>query len=338
MDGKEDFMKLKLESFENMAILVATETIQAEDCRILLAGVERLVELNRKWTLIDLSRAQLDSEAHAILVGSVKAGAPPEENSVQLHWLGGPTEFCRFESLDAILDEFNFKEFRDLSKKIDLQAQKESLEVLINARKRVRNLVEESKKEIPSIENEYITMNRNLRTAQSQLINRLLDPVYSDFAQISVLPSNEVEAIQFALCPTNTPTEAQNSEGDSHSNSSTLKNTFATRSRDGAVYNPHNLAQHIEALQSDLKALKAVAGEKFVDGADRAVSLLMENDIIRARIKEVRDVWLRQLEKDADINKVDFENGYVKFVHQDLKTQPNTPDPDRSKLLPKKAV
>lgn len=302
-------MKLRLESFENMAILIASESIQIDDCRVLLAGVTKLTELERDWILIDLSRALLDSDSQQLLVASAPSLSKFTTDTKQLHWIGGPSEIGRFEDLESILDSLKFKELRELSVKIDLQLQKESLVTLLDARNRLRLLIEEKNKKISAFETETIALNRALRGAQTQMINRLLDPVYSDFSQIPAVGHDKIEQLINTLKIDSPKTSVRN--GDK-----TIGSNAARSQHNKSIYNANNLADHIEILRSEIKELKNQAKEKFLEGADRAVSLLMENDIIRSRIKEVRGVWLRQLEKDLQINEVDFSSAYSAVVEK----------------------
>ena len=286
-------MKLKLESFEKIAILVARGALAPEDVRVLLAGVSRLARLGRPWVLVDLSGAQADAEAEAMLT----KGIENHPTGTELRWIGAIPGLCEFATLEDALDQLKFRELRELGVKVDLMLQKESLVALLAARDRVRALVEEQAMPLEKIEADYVSLNKMLRSAQTAIINRVLDPVLSDLPDEPRAAPESLARLTGAESRRVVPTASG-------------VPVVATGENAGrSPYDATNLSEVIRALRVELKELSQKSAAPFIEGADRAVSLLMENEVLRARIEEIRGAWIRQFKVELILTREDFASG-----------------------------
>lgn len=305
-------MRLRLETFDKISILYVYRTVSFVDANILAAGVSKLATLGRRWIFIDLGRAMLDVPAGEFLKKHAKDF---KVNNVDIHWIGNFSELCVYEELTDALAEIGIKEFKTLSDKIDLEMREESLTHLLDARKRMLFEMDTNKRTIESMETEYLETNRNLRAAQTQLINRFLDPVFAELWSEPL--AGEMAIAQFEAVLGNKEPPTTISEADSDTDATTVPEQPQAISEPFDPYLPKSLKDMIAQLRLSIKELQKEAKKKILDGkGDRCVSLLLENDVIRERIQEIRDAWIHALESDSRVTDQDFGNGFQPLLQK----------------------
>lgn len=295
-------MRLRLETFDKISILYVSRTVSYFDANVLAAGVSKLATLGRRWVFIDLGKAMLDAPAGLFLAKHSKEN---KTKGVDVFWIGSFSELCMYEELTDALDAIGIKEFKALAEKIELEMRHETLVQLLDARKRVLFELSENKKTIESIEGEYLEANRNLRTAQTQLINRFLDPVFAELW--SEPPAGEKAIAEFEAVLGNKGQEDRPTE---QNEVEAIPKTFDP-------YLPKSLKEISAHLRVSIKDLQKEAKKKILEGkGDRSVSLLLENDVIRERIQEIRDAWVQALECDSRVTDHDFGSGFQPLLQK----------------------
>jgi|GEM_PF-4526955 len=295
-------MRLRLETFDKISILSVSRTVSVFDSSVLAAGVSKLAKSGRRWIFIDLGKAMLDLQASQFLVEYAKQEKPSD---VDVHWVGNFSELCVYEELTDALDEIGIKDFKALAEKIEIENRHETLVKLLDARGRLLLEVNERKKTIESVESYYREANRNLRAAQTQLINRFLDPVFAELWSEPLAGEKaiaEFEAVLGKLDPKGPSLEVKEP---------------GVNAKPFDPYLPKNLSELSSQLRSRVKELQKEAKNKILDGkGDRSVSLLLENDTLRERIHEIRDAWIQALECDSRITNQDFESGFQPLLQK----------------------
>jgi flagellar biosynthesis GTPase FlhF len=306
-------MKIRLETFENLFILSVRQTVSTAEARILIAGISKLVSLGLEWVIVDLSHAMLDDTVIPKIDEAMEIHKKDPTSKTKVRCAGTFPTFCDFDDLSDALENSKVKDFREVSTKIELEENRENLKRILSAREVVTDYIEVKLQKIEDIQVNYIHMNRNLRAAQTHLINRLLDPVFADFWTEEKSPSSSKSELDTYLgisAPLLNPTvESIPEPARSSDNLLEVKPL--------SLYEATHLPDLLSEIRQEILGLQKQTRKSFYDGkADRCVSLLMENVLIRERIREVKEAWIQKLVGDSELTAEDFENGFSKMIRK----------------------
>lgn len=295
-------MKLRLDSFAKAFVLRVERTLTEADARVLVAGVQKLRGMDRKCILIDLSEALPCARALETMRAYAGSARGEKDAVARLVWAGPLREFCEFESPEEFFEREGSHEAREIAAMIDLENRVTDLTRLTEARALVADRLGESPAShaLEAMEKEFSAMNRGLRAAQTLIINRFLDPVFSELWHEP--PASEEDATRFeAHLLGGTPEDA----GDP----AETERGAAEPAAD--PYRACDLAKVVADLHGRLRELQAETRRKFMGGkADRVVSLVLENGTTRRRISEIKEAWIASLERDVAMTESDFSAGY----------------------------
>jgi hypothetical protein len=241
-------MKLALELFDRASLLTVGGSMTEWDASVVCAGVRKLLERDSVQILVDLSNALPSPQSMELFR---KLQHP------RLIWIGASDELGGYADRETWIESQTQPELKSLATCLDLRVKKDSLQGLALAREKIRHLHEEKKRPLSEIEAEYLELNRTLRFVQTHLVNRVIDPVFAnDFAQPDAAVSLQDRFL--GLVGLSKP------KAERTSRSSPRR------------YEPRSLTQAVDELQKEVVELTRLLRPKFIEGADRCVSLILE--------------------------------------------------------------